>query len=223
MLFKYDPEIGAARLAAEGFVHLKGILADDFVDHLTGFVAAALAGPDAQMARWAIAGKKRQFVFDFPTPSHAEAFRDGMSRLTGIARDSFTVAERHLKVYDRAAPRLPAPHKDRAASHFSIGLPVHLPAGSSVCVFPDHQPGENRADHAVFLGGGDARAIGALYASDGARMLNERVGDVIVFWGSRLYHERVGAAGAAVLYIKANGIGLDPLGENIFAQAAEPA
>lgn len=51
-------------------------------------------------------------------------------------------------------------------------------------------------------------------------MLNEQVGDVIVYLGSAIFHERVRAAGTAVLYIKVKDTGQDPLGENIYETAS---
>ncbi|MDF0599626.1 hypothetical protein P1J78_02670 [Psychromarinibacter sp. C21-152] len=222
MIFKYDPAVAAPELQTKGYAHLKDVLSDDFVAYLTGFLDACLAEDARESRSWNIKGKKRQFVFDFPSDESAEAFRRGLAALTGIAPDDFTVAERHLKVYDDHAAPFPAPHKDRAASHYSIGLPIRLPEGSTVCAFPDLDPGENTEDHAVFLGQEDPETIRALYDSDAARMLNESVGDLVVFWGSRLYHERVRGAGTAILYIKANGVGDDPLGENIYRRAAEP-
>ncbi len=48
---------------------------------------------------------------------------------------------------------------------------------------------------------------------------------MIVFLGSTIYHERIRPRGTAVLYIKVNDQGLDPLRENIYARvpALEPA
>jgi len=216
-MFKYDPGAFREQLERDGYVHLKDVLADDFVAGLRAFHDTALRDADAESRDWRIRGKKSQFVFDFPSVAAAEIFRDGMARLTGIGPQDFTISERHLKVYDEAADPWPAPHKDRNASHFSIGLPVVLPEGSSVCVFPDLEPGPNTEERAVFLSpppGGTARDI---YRSARAEILNERLGDMVVFLGSALFHERVNGAGTSVLYIKVNGRGEDPLGENIYA------
>ncbi|MGK7653003.1 hypothetical protein ACSQ76_11485 [Roseovarius sp. B08] len=220
MMFNYDPGMQAGEIASQGYAHLKGVLTDDFRSYLQTFLAAAMTEASNESDDWKIKGKKRQFVFDFPSDEAAEEFRKGMARLTGIAEDDFTVSERHLKVYDDAANPYPAPHKDRSASYFSIGLPVRIPEGSTVCVFPSLDPGPNTEPKAVFLEEGDSEKIRALYDSPEARMLNESLGDVVVFLGSSLYHERVKAAGTAVLYIKVNGDRSDPLGENIYASMA---
>jgi hypothetical protein len=170
---------------------------------------------------WKIAGKKRQYLFEFPSDREAHEFRRGMAKLTGIDPGGFTISERHLKVYDEKAPPWPAPHKDRAASEISIGLPVRIPAGSSACVFPNLAYGLNKEERAVFLTDRDYADPERVYQLEEAVMLNEQVGDLIAFLGSAIFHERVRPAGAAILYIKVNGSGRDPLGENIYA--AEPA
>ncbi len=220
-MFNYDPGDQRSELQAQGFAHLRGVLNADFVAHMRGFLTQALNEADKESQDWKIEGKKRQFVFEFPSVEAANEFRAGMCRLTDIVVDDFTISERHLKVYDDRANPYPAPHKDRSASQFSIGLPVDLADQSTVCVFPDLEPGHNEEDHAIFLGGEDQSNIDTLYASEEAVMLNEKVGDVVVFLGSTLFHERVRAAGTAILYLKVNDAGIDPLGENIYA-SGEP-
>lgn len=223
MIFNYDPGRQRETLRRQGYAHLEGLLTDEFVAYLKDFLASALREASTESADWKITGKKRQFVFDFPSDEAAEAFRVGLAGLTGIDPDRFTISERHLKLYDDAADPWPAPHKDRSASHYSIGLPVRLPEGSSVCVFPDLDPGPNTEERAVFMTAKDDPDLARIYERDDAVMLNEKVGDLVVFLGSALYHERVRAAGTAVLYIKVNGDGVDPLGENIFGTRADLA
>lgn len=222
-MFNYDPARQRAQLSSQGYAHLKGVLSDAFVAHLTQIFERALASHDSESDDWRITGKKRQFVFDFPSEADAEAFRIGMAGLTGIAPERFTISERHIKLYDDAAEPYPAPHKDRSASHFSIGLPIRLPQGSTVAVFPKLDPGPNPEERAVFLSPEPGQDMATLYAAPEADLLHEQVGDVVIFLGSALYHERMKSAGTAVLYIKVNGVGEDPLGENIYAAAPSPA
>lgn len=218
MIFKYDPASMRESLATNGYAHLRDVLSDEFVAYMKRFYEESTADAEAEARDWHVAGKKRQFVFDFPSEEAAEEFRRGMARLTGMEEDLFTISERHLKVYDAHAEPFPAPHKDRSASQYSIGLPVHVPSGSTVCVFPDLDAGENQEDHAVFMTD-DGDEIARIYESDAALMLNEKPGDLVVFLGSARWHERVRGAGTAVLYIKVNDIGVDPLGEDLFAAA----
>lgn len=220
MVFRYDPGAGHAQFAERGFVHLKNVLTAEFLSSLRKFYEASQRDPANEKSEWKILGKKRQFLFEFPSHETAIAFRTGMAGLTGINPKDFTISERHLKVYDASAPPWLSPHKDRSASEISIGLPIRLPKGSSACMFPNLQSGPNLEDHAVFLESDTGTDPEELYQSEGAVMLNEQVGDVIVFLGSAIFHERVRAAGTAVLYIKVNGTGQDPLGENIYETAS---
>jgi len=219
MIFKYDPSAHKNELANTGFVCLKDVLTSEFVEYLTEFAQDAKREAANESKDWKITGKKRQFVFEFPSDEAAIEFRDAMAHLTGISPDDFTISERHLKVYDDSAEAWPAPHKDRAASKFSIGLPVSLAPGSTVCVFPELDPGPNTNERAVFLTERDRADLADIYKTEKAVMLHESVGDLVVFHGSALFHERVQPANSEILYIKINGTGEDPLGENIFAKS----
>jgi hypothetical protein len=215
-MFNFDPGVARADLEQSGYVHLHGVLDQAAIDNLTDFLKKVLHENVDEQGEWRIYGKKRQFLFDFPDSESAEEFRRGMAALTGIDYADLTISERHLKVYDRDAPPWPAPHKDRAASQISIGLPVSIPENSSACVFPDLQSGPNPEEHAVFMTDRDHPHLDEIYQSEECVMLHERPGDLVAFFGSSIYHERVHPAGAAILYIKINGAGSDPLGEDIY-------
>jgi len=220
MIFNSDPGLYRDQLLKDGYVHLKGILAPSFVDYLKAFYAKTMKDAADESAEWHISGKKRQFVFSFPSEAAALEFRAGMGRLTGMDENKVTFSERHLKVYEPSTNPWPAPHKDRAASEFSIGLPVDLSEGSTVCVFPKLDRKPNEEERAIFIEDGDRTDFEPLY-KDNAVMLHEKVGDVVAFHGSSIFHERANAGGTAVLYIKMNGEGHDPLGENIFGRQPE--
>ncbi len=218
-MFNFDPSIARADFEQSGYVHLRGVLKQEAIDNLTDFLDSARRDCVDEKGEWRIYGKKRQFLYDFPNTEWAEEFRCGMAALTGIDPGEFTISERHLKVYEPDAEPWPAPHKDRAASEISIGLPVAIPENSSACLFPALQPGPNTEDRAVFLTDRNHPCADQVYQTEECIMLNEQPGDIIVFLGSALYHERVHPAGAAILYIKVNGTGSDPLGENIYRSA----
>lgn len=225
MVFKYDPGAASEDFKERGFVHLKDLLSEDFLAHLERFYKESLETAKSEQENWQIYGKKRQYLFDFPSDEAAIEFRDGMSRLLGYDKDALTISERHLKVYDEDANPWPAPHKDRAASFVSIGLPINLPEGSTVCVFPELDFGPNPEEKAVFMTDRDHPDLEHIYSKEKALMLNEKVGDLVVFLGSAIFHERVKAGGAAILYIKVNDAGRDPLGEDLFGDKKdmEPA
>lgn len=219
-MFKYDPGIARDDFKKNGFVHLREVFKPAVVQHLTDFLAQAMGGDIDEQGQWRIRGKKRQFLFDFPNSEWADKFRLGMAAMTGIDPDEFTISERHLKVYEPEAGPWPVPHKDRAASYVSIGLPVAIPEKSSVCVFPAFDPGPNNEDRAIFMTERDHSQLDQVYQMEECVMLYEQPGDLVAFLGSSLYHERVHSGGAAILYIKVNGAGSDPLGEDIYHAVA---
>lgn len=213
MVFTSDPGLYRSEFERNGYVLLKNILSPRFMAWLADFDRKANGGEITEHGNGHIAGKKRQFVFDFPSSEAADDFRLGIARLTGMRDAGIAISERHLKCYDAAAKPWPAPHKDRGASAVSVGLPVRLGNGSTVAVFPDLDRSPNTADKAIFLDN-----VEGIYELGGARFLNEELGDMIVFLGSTIFHERVKPAGTSVLYIKLNDEGHDPLGENIFSE-----
>lgn len=217
MPFKRNLSAYRDQLDRDGYILLKNILSDRFMASLKDFLARSQAGDVPEYGKWRIGGKKHQFLYDFPNQAFAEEFRDGIAALTGLDAEGLTISERHLKQYEADAPDYPAPHKDRGASKFSIGLPIHLGPETSVCVFPTLDRTPNEAERAVFMTEQDHPGLEGIYASPDALPLNEELGDMIVFLGSAIYHERIRPRGTAVLYIKVNDEGFDPIGENIYA------
>lgn len=218
-MFNYDPAAARDEFKQNGYVHLRAVLKPAVVEHLSNFLDQATRDCIDEQGQWRITGKKRQFLFDFPNSEWAEEFRHAMAVMIGIDPQQLTISERHLKVYEPGAEPWPAPHKDRAASEISIGLPIAIPEHSSACVFPALQPGPNTEDRAVFLTDRDHPNLDQVYQMEECVMLREQPGDIVAFLGSALFHERVHPAGAAILYIKVNGTGSDPLGEDIYRAA----
>jgi hypothetical protein len=217
VVFIDDPALYHDAFRTTGYVHLKDVLSDDFRTYLTVFQEHSLRDRENEIGTSKIHGKKRQFLFHFADREDAGRFRSGMAALTRIDPERFTISERHLKVYDEEAPCWPAPHADRAASEISIGLPVHIPEGSTACMFPELNFGANIEERPVFLTERGHPDLEDVYRAQEPVMPNEQFGDVIVFLGSPVFLGQVPAAGAAILYITVNGDGRDPLGENIYA------
>ncbi|MCB1379417.1 MAG: hypothetical protein KDK89_13785 [Alphaproteobacteria bacterium] len=220
MIFTRDLAAHRTELERNGFILLKDILTPSFIAELKDFLAKTRQGEIAEYGTWRIGGKKQQFLYDFPSRDAALAFRKGIARLTGMTEDKIVISERHLKQYEKDAIDYPAPHKDRGASKYSIGLPIELGPGTSVCVFPTLDRTPNEAERAVFMTPQDHPGLAEIYQSPDALTLNEQLGDMIVFLGSSIYHERVRPRGTAVLYLKMNDEGFDPLGENVYADTS---
>jgi hypothetical protein len=217
MPFKRDLGAYREQLKRDGYVLLKDVLSEAFMCDLKSYLERSRSGDVQEYGRWRIGGKKQQFLYDFPDATMAERFREEIAALTGLNAGTFTISERHLKQYDTDAPEYPAPHKDRGASKFSIGLPVYLGPDTSVCVFPKLDRTPNDGERAVFMTEQDHPGLKDIYDSPDALPLHEALGDMIVFLGSAIYHERIRPRGTSVVYIKVNDEGFDPLGENIYA------
>jgi hypothetical protein len=217
MMFKRD--LGKSRKAfeAQGYILLKDVLSGEFMKYLKDFHERSMAGNVTEKEKWRIGGKKQQFVFDFGSDEAALEFRAGIAALTGLKPEKIAISERHLKQYEMDAPDYPNPHKDRGASKVSIGLPISLGEGTSVCIMPGLDRTANEGERAVFMTEKECPDLAKIYESSDAMFLNEELGDMIVFLGSTMWHERVRPRGTAVLYIKLNDENLDPLGEDIYA------
>lgn len=216
MFFSRNISTAASELAEEGYVNLKGAASSELVAYLENFYETRVTEPGSDLKKGKITGKKKQYLFDFADLKMSDDFRNQICQLLNYDPARLTISERHIKAYDENAARYPAPHKDRSASTFSIGIPIKLCESTSVCIFPNLDRSANDEEHAAFLKGKTPKEIEALYALPETVHLNEQVGDIVVFEGSALFHERSNPAESVVLYIKVNNQGLDPLNENIF-------
>lgn len=216
-MFKRDLADSSKIFEKQGYILLKDVLSDEFMSYLKDFHSRSMAGKVSEKGQWRIGGKKQQFLFDFSSEAAALEFRAGIAALTGMKPEKIAISERHLKQYEVDAPDYPNPHKDRGASKVSIGLPISLGEGTSVCVMPGLDRTPNTGERAVFMDENQRPDLARIYDSKDAMFLNEELGDMIVFLGSAIWHERVRPRGTAVLYIKLNDENLDPLGEDIYA------
>lgn len=196
------------------FVHLEGVLSDTFVSILerTGQEVANNTLPEIEA--WHIPGKKRQYLFDFPSKEFFEEFCEGISQITGYPSDKVTVGERHIKVYLEDAPDYPAPHMDRHAAAFTIGFPIHIAEGSRVCFFPHLSRERNVNSRAIYADVPSNTDMAEYYNDERITSFEGKLGDMFVFHGSTIFHERIRPAGSVILYIKINAEGQDPLGEH---------
>jgi hypothetical protein len=230
-LFTFDPKDFVAAFRGRGYVHVTKGVSEEFL----AFAQAQLAycretGRNELLAR-EIKSKKKQYLFVPPDEEDwlAELMRT-IGEVTGTPGTGLTLSERHLMVYDDNAARLPALHKDRFASRFSVGIPLESGTGERIALLPEGPRGINVLDNAVY----SPRVIGSsapsiegwdLNASDFPEAwasetkptlieLDARPGDVVIFAGSSIYHGRLDSARSSVLYFKLNTDRLDPLGED---------
>ncbi|MCW8194879.1 hypothetical protein F6455_08775 [Proteobacteria bacterium 005FR1] len=215
-VFNFDPAQFSANYSSRGFVHIPDGVAPGFLAFARGFARDAVAR-DASLADWAIKNKKSQFLFEFSEDTDFVAdIKDPVGAVAGVAGSQVTLCERHVKVYNDNAPPEPPPHKDRVASEITVGIPLEVPENSHIILYPQHHREINRfastALHRASLRDGERPE----QLLEGIEPEVARVwpGDVILFKGSSIYHERVNPANTSLLYLKFNTLGLDPLGED---------
>ena len=215
-VFDFDAAAHAAQYAARGYLHAVKGVNPEFVEYAMA-QARALMGADADLKEWNFKGKKAQFLFDFPAEEGwYDALKDSIAAVTGLARSRLTLCERHIKVYDAHAPENPPPHKDRLASEVAVGFPLVVSPGSHLVLWPEHHLETNIFNstelHRRSL---DPEALPEkrLAGIEPVR-IDMQPGDVVLFRGAGIYHERVKPAKSIVLYLKFNALRLDPIGED---------
>lgn len=174
-------------------------------------------GSDLDLEEWRFEGKKVQFLFDFPESSNfPDELFDIVATVAGMDRENVTLCERHIKAYIGEAPETAPAHKDRAASELTFGVPLFIPEGSHLVMYPDHHTDENPFNStARWRESLDEEQLPETILRDIEPVrIQTPPGDAILFRGSRIYHERFRPANAVLLYLKFNGMRLDPIGED---------
>ena len=213
-MFCFDPAEYADQFANDRFVHIKNGVSEEFLAQMKEQVAQSLRGP--LMQEYAI-GDKEQAIYSLPTDSnYLQQLCDAVGGVCGLDPAKLILSERHIKTYNDDANPNPLPHKDRVASEITVGLPVTIPAGSKLVLYPDRElslnPFNSSTEHKNSLT--PERSPQALLRDEDRVEVSAQPGDVVMFWGSRTWHMRINAAGTASLFLKLNSFHCDPLGED---------
>jgi hypothetical protein len=213
-LFAFDPMQYRDDYARRGWVHIPGGLTAEFDALLAHQIDTQLrraAMPEFQL------GGKQQALYEFPSGVDAlDQLRSGVGGVIGIDAQSLVLAERHIKAYEADAEREPTPHKDRFASHVSVGFSVRIPEESRLVLYPTADvsvnPYHSWAELRAALPA--ERSPEQLLAGAESVVIRDRPGDVVMFRGNALWHKRSNPANAVVLYLKLNWSNCDTLGED---------
>lgn len=216
-VFKFSPSNYTEAYKSKGYAFVKDGVSPAFVAYAQKALEAALADQQASLRNFKFAGKKQQFLFEFPADSDFPGgVFETVATVAGLPLDRMTLCERHLKVYDSEAKSNPPAHKDRVASQVAVGLPLKVSQGSNLVLYPNHyleiNPFNSTAEWRDHLDEADLpekvlKDVEPVY-------LDAQPGDVVLFRGSSIYHERRNPANTAVLYLKFNAMRLDPIGED---------
>lgn len=219
-VFDFQPSDYAGEYAKNGYVHIVGGVCPEFLRHTQDLVEELLSNPQqVALHEFEIKGKKRQFLFEFPQHSIAGVY-DAMAGVSGLNRNTLTLCERHIKVYDHTANPHPPPHKDRVASTLTVGLPLNVGVDSYLELYPSDQLEINPYNSsALWRSSLDPEQLPEVVLQDIQPVrLEVQPGDTVMFRGSSIYHERINAANTRILYLKFNDLRLDPTGEDPMTQ-----
>jgi hypothetical protein len=215
-VFNFSPEAFAAQYRLQGYVHIKGGVDPEFFAYAKQ-QADRLVEDRRSLKDWEFKGKKEQFLFSFPTDAdYPDGVHEAISGVTGLSKERLTLCERHLKAYDHSAAPNPAPHKDRVASEVAVGIPLSVPSRSVVILYPTVQVVPNPHTTTALLRRSldDDELPENLLKDIDPVEVDVQPGDVIMFRGSAIWHERLNPADTSILYLKFNSLRLDPLGED---------
>ena len=214
-IFTFDPEEYAEEYAKNDYVLVKNGVHPDFLT-VAKEQAAKQEEAHKDLDNWHFKGKKRQYLYDFEEWDFYDGGFETMAKIAGLPMDQFTLCERHIKVYESEAKANVPPHKDRVAAQLTVGLPLDIPEGSHVVLWPDVQRDVNALNStALYRSSLDEKDLpeNVLKGIEPIRIYAEP-GDVLLFRGNSMYHERENPADSGVLYLKFNAMRLDPIGED---------
>ncbi len=214
--FRFDVAAAAARFRSEGWMHAAGGVDPTFLATIVAQTERLVDEHTNELERWRFPDKKLQFLWELPEGLTIDRLCAAVAAVAGLDPDTTVLAERHLKVYRDVAEAMPPAHKDRSASTLTVGIGISIPPESRLVLWPhDHlerNPFPTSAEWRQSRRPDELpeRALADLTPIE----VDMRAGDVVMFRGAEIYHERYRPANASVLYLKFNDLGLDPLAED---------
>ncbi|MGC1955333.1 MAG: hypothetical protein WA970_22690 [Gammaproteobacteria bacterium] len=215
-VFDFSPEQYSNEYQAKGFVNISNGMNPEFLAYARD-QAHELIEAQRSLKEWEFKGKKQQFLFSFPPDSDfPHGVKQAVARVAGLSEERMTLCERHIKAYDHTAAANPPPHKDRVASEVAVGIPLAVPHGSYMVLYPNHHVAANPYNTTALLRSSlDENELPENILKDIEPVkLDVQPGDVVMFRGSAIWHERINPANTMLLYLKFNAMRLDPIGED---------
>ena len=214
-IFTFDPKDYSEEFAKNGYVLIKGGVDPEFLA-IAKKQTEAKEEAHKDLENWHFKGKKRQYLYDFEEWDFYGGGFETLARTASFSVEKMTLCERHIKVYESNAKNHVPPHKDRVAAQLTVGLPLYIPEGSHIVLYPNDQLTVNPLNStALWRSSLDEKDLpeNVLKGIEPIRVYAEP-GDVVLFRGNSIYHERENPASSEVLYLKFNATRMDPIGED---------
>ena len=214
-IFTFNPEEYQDEFAKNGFV-----LIENGVD--ANFLEVAIEQAEKQksdnkdISNQHFKGKKRQYLYQFDEWDFYDKGLKNLAKTASLSIEKATLCERHIKVYEPdACAHVPA-HKDRVAAQVTVGIPLFIPEDSHIVLWPnDHLAINPLNTTAHWRSSHDEKDLPENILKDIEPVrVYAKPGDVILFRGNSIHHERENPANARILYLKLNAMRLDPLAED---------
>jgi hypothetical protein len=217
-ILNFEPSAYREEWERQGYLHVRNGVNPDFFAPMKERVLAEVNAPRSELADWRFAAKKTQHLFEFDASfDFPRGLYEDVAALTGADVERLTLCERHIKAYDGNANPNPVPHKDRLASEIVIGFPVQVPEDSYLILYPTaprtENPYQSTAEWRELSSPNDDTE--ALLKHHEPVKLFARPGDIVVFQGAKIFHERVNPANSVLLFLKFNSMRMDPICEDL--------
>ena len=217
VLFKFDNNQYSNQFSSHGYVHIQNGVSPNFIDYAVAYYEKMLKGDDSHHSDFYFKEKKKQYLFDFPDKFDLEKdLLYPIADLCGLNKQKMVLCERHLKAYESNADPDPEPHKDRLGSEIAIAIPLVVPEGSGLFLYPSVHTETNPYNSTLEWRDSLTKEQMPLVVLRNCerKIIDITVGDVAMFRGSSIFHERLNAADTVVLYFKVNSFGIDHLCED---------
>ncbi|HVB83066.1 MAG TPA: hypothetical protein VNE82_24345 [Candidatus Binataceae bacterium] len=228
--FSFAPVDFAADFGEHGYAHIKQGVSKEFLLFAKDQLAKCRLSGQNELSANEIKNKKKQYLFELPENANfLGELTTAIGTVAGLPVAQMTLSERHIKVYEDCAFSMPRLHKDCVASQVAVGIPLEQGIEARLVLLTGTARRVNCLDSAIYgprpierAGGlarwyvedGEDAEAGELGGDRALIELDVRPGDVVMFEGSSIYHERLYGAKSAVLYLKFNAMRLDHLTED---------
>jgi hypothetical protein len=218
-MFSFDPAAFGPALVRDGYVHIAGGLTDRYRSLVTAQVDRYIHEKRLEHLR---VGDKVQALYEFPSDDtgnqepYLRQFFEGVGQIAGVDPARLVLSERHIKTYEPGADPLPLAHKDRFPTKLSVGFAVKVPPGSTLVLYPQGDLANNPFNSSTEYRRSFTpdRTPETRLAGVTPVQIQDHPGDVVVFYGSRIWHLRRYGADTVMLYFKLNDFNSDPLNED---------
>lgn len=213
-MFGFEPARYRGAFAAQGFVHIRQGVTEEFHRALSKQAEEHLRSD--VLGEFAL-GDKQQGLYEFPPDAdYYGQLLDAVVAVCGLAREGLVLSERHIKAYEAGAAPEPLAHKDRFASQVAVGLSIHVPEGSTLVLYPyDHLEVNSYNSSAELRASLAPDRLPEPYLRTARRVeIPDAARDVVMFRGNAIWHHRLSPANTRILYLKLNDRNCDPLGED---------